>query len=257
MAVGDLAQATGFHSTAVGGESVASGRGAQAFGWQARATGNLSLASGHQANAAGVQSTAVGKNSSAAADNSTAVGFGATVAAGHTNSTAVGTGATTTAANQVTIGGAGSHVRLGGYTTAGVLVNDANGIVSTDTTLLGNVANLQTGLASLQTTVGSQGAAIATLQGQTAALFDLATVNQRDIRRANEGVAMALAMESPSLPAGAHFAVSGGVGYYNERVAGTAAFTARIGQMSSFSAGVGVGLNSGEVGARAGFQAAW
>ncbi len=49
----------------------------------------------------------------------------------------------------------------------------------------------------------------------------------------------------------------GGFGYYNNRTAGTASFTARIGNMSSFSAGVGIGLNSGEVGARAGFQHAW
>jgi hypothetical protein len=105
--------------------------------------------------------------------------------------------------------------------------------------------------------VGSQGAAITTLQGQTTTLFNLASINRREIQKANEGVAMALAMDTPAIPSGAHFAVSGGVGYYNNREAATAAFSARIGEMSSFSAGVGVGFNSGEVGARAGFQAAW
>jgi hypothetical protein len=68
---------------------------------------------------------------------------------------------------------------------------------------------------------------------------------------------MALAMESPHLPAGARFGVAGGLGYFQNRVAGTAAFAARVGEMSSFSAGVGVGLDSGEIGARAGFSAAW
>ena len=101
------------------------------------------------------------------------------------------------------------------------------------------------------------GAQIAAQGAQIDTLFDLADVNRRDIDRANEGVAMALAMESPSLPAGATFAVGGGFGYYNHRTAGTASFTARIGTMSSFSAGVGIGFNSGEVGARAGFQHAW
>ncbi|MFN3389606.1 MAG: YadA-like family protein, partial [Allosphingosinicella sp.] len=76
-------------------------------------------------------------------------------------------------------------------------------------------------------------------------------------RKANEGVAMALAMETPYLPAGTSFGVAGGVGYFQNRAAGTASFAARVGETSSFSAGVGVGLDSGEFGARAGFQAAW
>ena len=77
------------------------------------------------------------------------------------------------------------------------------------------------------------------------------------VDKAYEGVAMGLAMESPSLPAGTNFGVSGGVGYYNDKTAATAAFAARVGDNASISAGVGVGLNSGEVGARGGFQFAW
>jgi len=98
---------------------------------------------------------------------------------------------------------------------------------------------------------------IAALQTGQATLFDLTEINRRGIRKANEGVAMALAMETPAIPSGANFAVSGGVGYYESRAAATAAFSARIGTMSSVSAGVGVGFDSGEIGARAGFQAAW
>ena len=51
--------------------------------------------------------------------------------------------------------------------------------------------------------------------------------------------------------------MSGGVGYYNERTAGTVAMSARIGTNAAVSAGVGVGFDSGEVGARGGFQIAW
>jgi trimeric autotransporter adhesin len=64
-------------------------------------------------------------------------------------------------------------------------------------------------------------------------------------------------MESPTVPTGANYAMSGGIGYYDERAAATAAFSARVGEMSSVSAGIGVGFDSGEVGARAGFQVAW
>ena len=68
---------------------------------------------------------------------------------------------------------------------------------------------------------------------------------------------MALAMESPYLPAGTTFGVAGGIGYYQNRLAGTASMAARVGTNASVSAGVGLGFDSGEVGARAGFQAAW
>ena len=107
----------------------------------------------------------------------------------------------------------------------------------------------------------AQQAALASTQAaqgiQIESLFDLADVNQREIERANEGVALALAMETPSLPSGARFAIGGGFGYYNHRTAGTAAVAVRVGTMSSISGGIGIGLNTGEVGARAGFQHAW
>jgi hypothetical protein len=241
----------------VGGESVASGRGAQAFGWQSRATGNLSLAAGHQASAVGTQATAIGKNASATGANSTALGFGAVA----------------TADNQVVLGGAGSSVRIGDIaastaaqqaSSVGVATVDANGVLGRNTTLLSNVSALQTSVAAqgtsitaLQAAQSAQGTLITSLQGQTATLFDLSEVNRRGIRKANEGVAMALAMETPGIPSGANYAFSGGVGYYEDRAAATAAFSARVGEMSQVSAGVGVGFDSGEVGARAGFQVAW
>ncbi|HZH07964.1 MAG TPA: YadA-like family protein, partial [Lautropia sp.] len=251
------ALSSGFHSTAIGGESVASATGAQAFGWQARATANLTLAVGHQAVASGPQATALGKNANASGANSTAVGFGATA----------------TADNQVVLGGAGSSVRIGDIaastalqqaSSANLATVDANGVLGRSTiapaaitTLQTTVAAQGTSITALQATQATQGTSIAALQGQTATLFDLSDINRRGIRKANEGVAMALAMETPGIPTGANFAVSGGVGYYENRTAATAAFSARVGEMSAVSAGVGVGLNTGEVGARAGFQMAW
>jgi len=110
---------------------------------------------------------------------------------------------------------------------------------------------------ALQTSLTTTNANVASLQTLTAAqgvqidsLFD-------GVDKAYEGVAMALAMESPSVPAGASFALSGGVGYYQEKAAASAAFSARVGENASVGAGVGFGFDSGEIGARAGFQAAW
>lgn len=91
-------------------------------------------------------------------------------------------------------------------------------------------------------------------------LFDL--VNQvgsirSDIRDANEGVAMALALDSPSIPAGASFALSGGVGNFKGRTALALAVSAAVGEMASVSAGIGYGFSSKDIGSRAGFQIAW
>jgi hypothetical protein len=171
-------------------------------------------------------------------------------------------------------------------------VNDANGNISSDTTLRPRLDAVETmnttqntritgaetrltaieavntsqatAITNLQNTQTTQAGQITAIQGvnttqttQINSLFDLTETNRLDIRKANEGVAMALAMETPQLPGDARFGVSGGVGYFQNRLAGTAAMAARIGTMASFSAGVGVGLDSGEIGARAGFSAAW
>jgi autotransporter adhesin len=221
VAVGDRALASGFHATAVGGESVASGRGAQAFGWQSRATGNLSLAAGHQATAAGTQATAVGKNASASGANSTAIGFrrdGNRRQSGRPR-------------RRRQLGPGWRHCRqhcAQQASSVGVATVDANGVLGRNTTLLPQVAALQTTVAAqgtsitaLQAAQTTQAGQITALQGQTATLFDLNDINRRGIRKANEGVAMALAMDSPAVPSGANYAVSGGLGYFEDRVAAT------------------------------------
>jgi hypothetical protein len=68
---------------------------------------------------------------------------------------------------------------------------------------------------------------------------------------------MALALDSPNIPTGAHFAVSGGVGGYQGKHSFAAAVSAAVNDMTTVSAGVGYGLNSGEIGYRAGFKFAW
>jgi hypothetical protein len=68
---------------------------------------------------------------------------------------------------------------------------------------------------------------------------------------------MALAMESPAVPAGKSFALSGGVGGYEGKHALATAISAAIGETANVSAGVGYGFNTGEVGYRAGFQFAF
>ncbi|WP_207793855.1 hypothetical protein, partial [Polymorphobacter multimanifer] len=195
---------------------------------------------GHQAVAAGANANALGKNANAAFDGSTAVGFGAT----------------TNRANQVKLGGTGSSVTVGDLAASTLAQSGSVNVVTADGSgTLGagpSVASLATAAS-----VGMLNGQVNTINGQVGQLFSLNDINRADIRKANEGVAMALAMESPSLPTGANIAIPGGVGCYQTRTAATAAVSFRTGDMSSLSAGVGVGLNTGEVGARGGFQVAW
>ena len=69
---------------------------------------------------------------------------------------------------------------------------------------------------------------------------------------------MALAMETPMLPAGRRSRSRGGVGYYNHRTRGHRVLRGEDRhQCPPSRRGVGIGFDSGEVGARAGFQHAW
>jgi autotransporter adhesin len=197
VALGDQAQATGFHSTALGGEAVASGRGAQAFGWQAKATGNVSLAVGHQSTASGIGSTALGRAANAAFDNSTAVGINAT----------------TTRANQVMVGGAGSSVTIGDIAAStsaqvgptDVMTVDASGTLGRDTSIRPAISALQASdalqnsqIAALNALVGGEfNSRLSGIEAAQIALFDLAKINRKQAQR---GIAAAVAMADAPFP---------------------------------------------------------
>lgn len=241
-AVGNRANASGLNATALGNATAASGIGSTAIGNGATSGGLGSVAAGSLAAAGADNSAAYGARATASAIGASAIGAGAT--ATFENSTALGRSAATTAVGQVALGGAGSHVRIGDITastaaqtgTVGLATVDANGVLGRDTSLF---------------------PAVAALESETALLFDMADRLRGDIRDANEGVAMALAMESPAVPAGKAMAMSGGVGFFKGRAAFASAISAAVGENLQVSAGLGLGLNSKEVGARAGFQVAW
>ena len=141
--------------------------------------------------------------------------------------------------------------------TINVVTADSNGTLGVASTggLMGLALNSD--VMANTGNIAANSAAIGALQGQTATLFDLASANAQGVREANEGVAMALSMESPVLMPTDSFGIAGGFGYYNDRVAGSASFAARISDNAAFTGGVGIGFDEGEVGARAGFQVTW
>ena len=269
VAIGQLSDARGTDAIAIGGNSqydplsntgsspttgtlgaYANGVGSVVVGGQARVGKDNDavpndLSPGTPAN----YGTAIGFRTVVEADGGTAIG--ANARASQVGATAIGFGAVTTAANQVTLGGAGSSVRIGDIAAStaaqagatAVMTVDASGTVGADPTIRPAISALQSGQAAMQ--------------GQIRNLYDLNAATRRDLGKVTEGVAMALAMERPSLPPGTRFGLAGGFGYYNDRTAGAASFAFRITEHSSVSGGVGFGMSTGEVGARAGFQAAW
>jgi autotransporter adhesin len=216
------AQAFGWKANATGAQAVAVGN-------QAQATGDNSTSLGNGANASAANSTAIGRNALASGANSTAIGQGACTA-GFANSVAIGTGTVNTAANQVNVGG---------RTISGV----ANGVLATDAVNMGQ----------LNAAIGD----ITALENSVAGLFNENRHQDKEIGKATEGVAMALALDSPSIPAGATFAISGGIGGYNGKHALATAISAAVGEMATVSAGFGYGLSTHEIGYRAGFQVAF
>ncbi|TSB02234.1 hypothetical protein FOM92_14090 [Sphingorhabdus contaminans] len=245
--VGDKSFAA-FHATAIGGEVRAEGRGSQAFGWQT--------------NARGTASTALGFRANANADGSMAVGANTLVDIAHVNSTAIGTGAKTSRADQLVLGRAagvsgngtpfkGTSVTIADIAASTAAQSGPTDVMTVDASgTIGRDPSIRASIASLNTLTAKHTADIATL-------FDLNDENRRQIGKANEGVAMGLAMETPALPADAKFGLSGGVGYYNNASAASMAATARVSEKATISAGLGVGFETGEVGARGGFQVVW
>jgi hypothetical protein len=184
----------------------------------------------------------------------------------HAGSTAIGQSAQTTAENQVSLGGAGSSVRVGDIASStaaqqtssvGVATVDGNGVLGRDTALLPAVAALQasstsqqSAIAAIQSGLGAQQSLLADLTGGLAEA-------RRGIREANEGVAMALALDSPAVPPGASFSLSGGIGNFKGRTALAAAISAAVSESASVSAGLGYGFDSKDIGTNAGFQISW
>ena len=185
LAVGDNATASADAATAIGLNAQATGVNAIAIGTGAVATGSIAVGSGALASNGGA---AFGDFSTATGSNSTAVGPHAT--ATHANSAAFGTGATTTAAGEMVFGRSG-EVGAGGntYTMGGVTSDDSKA--------------RQSGPLQLVTT--DQFGHLASDGG---AVFEA-------IARAQAGIAIAIAMEAPSLTAQENFGIRMGYGNFD------------------------------------------
>ena len=212
--------ASGTSSTAVGAQAQATQAGATAIGWQSTASAERAQAFGHLANASGVRSTAVGEAATA----------------GGLNSIAIGNQASAASDNQIALGGAGqlqaSTTSQSGNTN--IVTTDANGTLGTSVSVDSLATSRQ--------------------------FNDLRSEYNRQEDRldeAEDGIAMALSLETPVIPSGKRYAMSFGTGYYNSSSALSTSFAGRLSDSMTISAGAGVGLDTGKVGARGGVTFAW
>ena len=187
---------------------MAGGVGAVTLGVLANATGDRSTALGAVAQATGAQSLAVGTDAVASANRASAIGQASQ--ASFEGSTALGQGAATTAANQVTLGGAGSSVRIGDIAASTAaqegevqaVTVDGNGTLGT--TAIASAASVRTvrvAMDSLAAVTDAQFNAltgrVGALEGSIDSLFDLNRTLTKDSR---QGIAAIAAQANPHFP---------------------------------------------------------
>ena len=231
LAVGELAQATNTSTTAVGGESVASGLAATAFGWQANATGERAHALGHLAQATGDFSLAVGEAANASGVNASAIGSNAMAA--FDRSMAIGAGASTTRADQVVVGTASST-----YTMPGIASDASRAAQSGPTSYVTTDAN-----GNLATDGGGMSRRFGSIE--------------KDVEDNTEGVALALALQAPFVPYDKRYTFDAGFGAFKDKQAFSTSAAFRVSDNVQFNAGIGVGLNEGNIGGRGGVSISW
>jgi hypothetical protein len=79
----------------------------------------------------------------------------------------------------------------------------------------------------------------------------------RAIDRTTEGVAVAIALGGLVLPQGKDFAVGANYGYFDSKQAFAAQTALRLNDVLLLNGGVGLGLDTSQLGGRVGVMAAW
>ena len=205
----------------------------------------------------GLYDIAVAVGEAAAAQGEASVALGNNSVAGGSNSIAIGNGAMAAKNNQVVLGNAGqvqsSTAAQSG--TVRIVTIDDNGTLGTSV----SVESLATAnqLANTNAQVANFGAATASNATQINSLRNEYNRHEERLDEAEDGIAMALSMETPVIPSGKRYAMAFGTGYYNKSTAVSASFAGRVNDSTTISAGAGIGADTGKVGARGGVSFAW
>ena len=203
------------------------------------------------ASATGIRSTAVGEGATASGNRS--LSFGNLASATAANSVAIGNGATATRANQVSVGNAQNTYTFAGIGSAeseaaqtggvGFVTSDADGNLAVNYGASGTLGALDRGVAANQAAISRNEDAI--------------SENRDRIQSNKEGIAMAMALSTPYVPADKTFAVSSSLGAFEGSSAMAVSMGYRINGNTQLDAGVTYGFDRQQVGGRIGVTYAW
>jgi autotransporter adhesin len=269
QATGTDAIAVGPSSLASGDRSVAMGAGAQAINGQAVSIGAGNTASGNGAVAIGDPNTATGTGAVALGADNTATGTGA-VALGNANtatgagsvaigngsvatmagSVAIGNGVTTTRVGQVALGPPSSTYTLAGISSSASRAAQSGALRLVTTDLAGNLATTDLDIGEL----AGLGSRVGSLEDELAALDNEIG---RDLRRADGGIAAAMALGGTVMPPDTAFAVSFNLATYHGEQGFSAAAVARVTDHVWVSGGFAGSTVKGSTGGRAGVTFGW
>lgn len=185
--------------------------------------------------ASGQNSTATGQNSQATGISSTALGQGAL--ATQNNSMALGAGAQTMVANQVVIGAASNTYTLPGIASSASRAAQVGPVALVTSDAQGNLA----------TDDGSFSGAVSGAIGGL----------DKQVKENRDGIAMALALQSPSLAGAESYAFSAGWGGFDGGSAFAASGAVRIAPRAQLDGGIGIGLRENTLGGRVGVTIKW
>lgn len=230
---------------------------ASALATAAQGTANTALA-----NAATAQSTADQARVEAATAQGTADhalanttyfvanADGAVPVATGANSVAIGPGATATRDGQVAIGGASSTYTMAGLSSDASRSAQEGAVRLVTTDMAGNLATADINVAELN----GYGQRIGTLEGQVSALKGAVG---RGFRRADGGIAAAMALGGTVMPADMHLAVSFNLATYRGQQGFSGAVVARVSDHIWVSGGFAGSTVHGSNGGRAGMTFGW
>ena len=237
--------AQGTANTALANAATAQSTADQARVEAATAQGTADQARGEAATAQGTADHALANTTYfvANADGAVPVATGA-------NSVAIGPGATATRDGQVAIGGASSTYTMAGLSSDASQAAQEGAVRLVTTDMAGNLATADINVAELN----GYGQRIGTLEGQVSALKGAVG---RGFRRADGGIAAAMALGGTVMPADMHLAVSFNLATYRGQQGFSGAVVARVSDHMWVSGGFAGSTVHGSNGGRAGMTFGW
>lgn len=255
VAIGLGNQASGNGSVAIGDPNFATGEGAVAVGKDNMATGNGAIALGDTSSAVGLSAIAAGQRANASANNAIALGNAAVASAA--GSVAIGPGAEASRADQMALGGARSTYTLRGINSEASRLAQQGALRLVTADGLGNLGTAAFDFGQLDRLNQRVGVMEDRITAFAAQLAQTNNNMQQAERRANAGIAAAMALGGTVMPADMKVSVSFNLATFRGQQGFSGAAVARVSDHVWLSGGVAGSTQRGSTGGRVGVTFGW